>query len=224
VLGNADRGGNELGTPFFLSYGRTREDIPQVAEEYSPDQQVHQFFNDLTVNISQLITLPIGMRHGFMDRTMRGGVNWSGELLHALGTCQILVALLSPKYLSSEWCRKEWNAFEQRNIRALGQGVSPRQGCIIPVKWVPYPENLLPPRISADMIFSPDDQPQRDVPDLYRQHGVFGLKRMGQNTSYGIIVWQLAMDISRVYYGQYVAFKEFKPEDLRDIFGGGGGD
>jgi hypothetical protein len=76
----------------------------------------------------------------------------------------------------------------------------------------------------VDTIFSPENQPDLNVPELYRQHGIFGLKRMGQTASYQIAVWQLAKDISRVYYGQYVAFKEFKPEDLHDIFGGGGGD
>lgn len=221
--GSPDRGGTELGAPFFLSYGRTRKGESQAAAKYFPDQQVKQFYSDLAVNISQLIVPPIGVPLGFMDQTMRSGVDWGEELLHALGTCQVLVALLSQKYLtSSEWCGKEWNAFEKREIHRLNQRTSPRQGCIIPVVWAPYPEESLPSQISADMIFSPGDQPDPGLPDLYQTHGIMGLMRMNQETSYQITVWQLAMDIRDVYYGQYVKFRKFKPTDLRNVFGGGG--
>ncbi|MGH3158827.1 MAG: TIR-like protein FxsC [Streptosporangiaceae bacterium] len=223
MLGNTDRGGTELGAPFFLSYGRTRRGTHHTAAKYYPDQQVEEFFNDLTVDISQLIVPPFHVPLGFMDRTMRSGMNWTRELLYALGTCQVLVALLSPKYLSSEWCGKEWHAFEQRDIHGLGQNTSPRQGCIIPVIWAPYPENALPPQVGADMIFSPDRAPDPKVPDLYQRMGIFGLKRTGLADEYQMTVYELALDIASVYYDQYLRFREFEPGDLRDVLGGGSG-
>jgi TIR domain len=205
------------GSPFFLSYARTTDAILESAPGYDPDQQVERFFRDLYVNISQLIYLPVGVDPGFMDRRMRGGINWTGELLQALGHCQILVPLLSPAYLNSEWCGMEFHAFSQRTPRPHSEDSSAHQDCIIPVIWIPLQRQTLPPQITADIIFSPETP---DVAREYRADGIFGILRQHQETTYDIIVWQLAKYIARVYNSHHLEPRDYKPEDLRNVFEG----
>ena len=125
-----------------------------------------------------------------MDRTMRGGIRWSDELLHALGTCQVLVALVSASYLSSDWCGMEWHAFSMRTVRRLGQVPLPgrvrRPGDL----GARTSEAALPPQISAGMFFMPDSNPEAEVLSQYRKNGIFGLLRMQRQASYQIVVWR----------------------------------
>ena len=86
---------------------------------------------------------------GFMDQEMPGGMQWADELLHAAGTCQVLVALLSAPYLKSEWCGMEWHAFSQRTVTEAGGSAGfPAPGMHYPgaMGAVPLP---LCPRTSA---------------------------------------------------------------------------
>src|ERR1700722_16291108 len=55
---------------------------------------------DLAVNIRHLLSLPGAIPAGFMGQESRGSMYWTDELLHAVGTCQVLVALLSARYLA----------------------------------------------------------------------------------------------------------------------------
>jgi hypothetical protein len=224
-VGHVVPGGLGHGTPFFLSYSRAAEGTSKPGAEFDPDQLVERFFRDLSVNVKELLGPRVGAEPGFMDRNMRGGTQWNEELLRALGTCQILVALLSPGYLGSEWCGMEWDAFAKREVRRSSEIASPHQGCIIPVIWVPVgPETGLPPPIRTGMLFAPESKPEPDVVSQYRENGIFGLLRMRQDISYQIVAWQLAMHIARVYRGQQVEEREFRPEDLRNVFGGGTGE
>lgn len=198
-------------SPFFLSYAHVRGDSAGDADGY-----VKKFFDDLSDNVEVQISLPADVPVGYMDQTMQGGEEWTSELMHALGTCQILVALLSARYLKSEWCSREWRAFAQRTVRKRpGISVLPSQGCIIPVLWAPL-RSPLPGHIKSRQLFSPDREPDSRVPRQYRDNGVFGLMRMGApNNSYEIVAWQLAKRIADIYHGQQVESREFDPADLR---------
>lgn len=194
----AEHGDGAPGPLFFLSYARTVKGPTGVG----PDQHVRQFFHDLTENVGQLVYRGAAVPAGFMDQEMRGGMNWPDELMHAVGTCQVLVALLSPRYLRSEWCRREWDAFLQ--CGAQGQApegtLSSRHRCIVPVLWAPLHEDL-PGHISPTQLFSPDSAPEPATPDRYRGNGVFGLMRMSYlRESYEIVAWQLAMRIADIFH------------------------
>lgn len=206
-------------TPFFLSYARATEGPPGETASHNPDLLVEQFFRDLKENVAELIRLQLGVEAGFMDRTiMRGGVRWTDELLRALGSCQILVALLSARYVQSEWCGMEWYAFTQRNVQRK-RNASPNQGCIIPVIWAPIQNVELPALVKMEQQFSPSSYPDPTVPNQYREDGLFGLLRTRQETPYQIVVWRLAQHISSVYHSQRVAPRTYrKKEELRNIF------
>jgi hypothetical protein len=203
------------GSPFFLSYAGASDRSAAV-------RAVEEFFQDLAENVGQLIYLRPDVPAGFMDRKMRGGMKLTDELIHAMGACQVMVALLSARYLESEWCGKEWHAFSQRTVRRLpGRNAQPRQGCIIPVIWAPLPASL-PSQISAELVFLPSRQPDPDVPDHYQENGIFGMMRGGLRNSYQIVTWQLAKHIAHIYHSQRTEARKFEPGELRNIFRGHG--
>ena len=186
----------DRGPLFFLSYARTVKGPTGVG----PDQHVRQFFHDLTENVGQLVYRGAAVPPGFMDQKMRAGAKWPDELMHAVGTCKVLVALLSPRYLRSEWCRREWDAFAQCAAQPQEERASSWQPCIVPVLWAPLHEDL-PEHISLMQLFSPDSVPEPAAPDRYRENGVFGLMRMSYlRESYEIVAWQLAMRIADIFH------------------------
>ena len=209
----------DIHTPFFVSYAHAHANPGGPGGARSPDQLAEKFYNDLFVEVAQLIHVPRGSDRGFIDVVgLEPGVHWNDELRRALGCCQVLVGLLSMPYLNSEWCGKEWHAFSLRDKdRVAGMETSPHQGCIIPVRWAPLPFD--PPAVVRDeTIFTPQRSPDPDLPELYRQEGIFGLLLMGREDSYHIIVWQLAKRIQKVYYSLRVRHREFGPEELKNVF------
>lgn len=205
----------EEGPPFFLSYAHATEGQTGTAVTAGVGEHVEEFFKDLAVNVRHLIHLPAGVPAGFMDQEMRGGMDWTDELIHAVGTCQVLVALLSAEYLTAPWCRMEWHAFAQRAVRQRpGAKRSPRQGCIIPVIWAPFHENL-PKHMKNTLFFSPDRDPEPRAPEHYKSNGVFGLMRMNRlRDFYEIVAWQLALHIAHIIHSQQTESREFQRADL----------
>jgi hypothetical protein len=209
---------DDYGSPFFLSYAHVTGDPAGPGEALDPDGLVSKFFYDLVGNVVHMIPPRAGVPAGFMDRRMRPGVQWTGELLHAAGTCQILVALLSASYLESKWCRMEWHAFSLREVRrAAGAKVSPRQGCIVPVIWAPIHFEL-PEHIQLTEIFSPTYEPEPQAPGHYERYGVAGLMKMHRlSECYEIVMWQLAMHIAHIYHNQRTEHRKFEVEELRGV-------
>jgi hypothetical protein len=113
---------------------------------------------------------------GFFDiEGLRTGVRWREELADALGTCQVLVALLSTPYLDSEWCGKEWHAFTLREREPLPVAIGfKNQGPIIPIRWAPVPLELPSAVKDGAQFFKPqnvgDQQGAADQPDLAERY------------------------------------------------------
>ena len=223
-----DGGYTGEGSPFFLSYARADDSgladprpanlRPDRNSGRDPDHYVADFFHDLSENVSQLIPLRVGVAPGFMDQEMSGGVIWDDALIHALGTCQILVALLSVRYLQSKWCGKEWHAFKLRQVwPRQGRRQIPQQKNIIPVIWAPLAGEL-PAPISKELIFTPKRSPDPAVPIQYRENGVYGMLKMNQHDSCGVVAWQLAMHIRDIYLSQQAERREFRNEELLNYF------
>lgn len=209
----------ERGTPFFVSYAHAAEARPGE-QEHNPDQHVQTFFYDLSRQVAELIPMRTGIDPGYLDRSVRGGVQWAKELLHALSTCEIMIALISARYITSKWCAMEWYAFQHRRIfRPNGSRSS--QGCIIPVRWAPVEVDVLPSVISATTIFRPPNQRNPDIADLYWENGLFGLLEMEEASAYRVVVWRLAQEIKRVYDSQVLRPSAYRrKEQLHDVFAG----
>jgi len=156
-----------------------------------------------------------------MDRSsIRFGSHWSGELLAALGTCQVFVALLSGPYASCHWCGMEWHGFSQRAVVHKQRGTSAgHQTPIFPVIWAPFPTDLTPLAIRKVQNFSPSGMPGLDLVAKYEKFGVLGLMQMQRRSAYHATVWALAQSIADFYHAHRVEPMSFSEEELRDVFG-----
>jgi hypothetical protein len=199
---------------FFLSYARSDTHDPNTPRR-DRDRHVIKFFNDLSENVAYLVSRSAGSDPGFMDRSIRYGSRWTGQLLEAIGTCKVFVALLSGPYTASEWCGMEWYGFSQRQV--ISKRAMNHQSAIIPVIWAPFPEELVPPEILLIQRFSPVGLPDVNVVAEYEEDGVLGLIKTG-NASYDGVVWRLARSIADFCYTHDVEPLTFQSEELRDAF------
>ena len=198
-------------TPFFLSYAHTGFESDKLAE---------RFYEELCRDLQTLVAPPVGARIGFFDQGgMEPSLRWDEELATALGTCQVLVALLSVPYLRSEWCGREWHAFTMRERESIPNASgSPPLGHIIPVRWSPIPFKL-PAVVDQVDFFTPKATPaEPDLTQEYETEGIFRLLHTGDDKAFGEIVWQLAKAIQQTYYGQRLRPKRFISVDLRNVF------
>jgi hypothetical protein len=202
---------------FFLSYARSPSG-GQAGPARDRDRYVNQFFADLTEDVAQLVSRPTGAEPGFMERSMAGGNFWQAELLHAIGTCQVFIALLSRPYVMSQWCGMEWHAFSRRRVSSKERGA---QGSavtsILPVIWAPFPEEEIPEPIRDTELFSPGGLPDPAAPLRYHDDGIFGLMETA-SPIYNIAVWHLARRVAGLYYSFSVEPSTPRPNDLRDVF------
>ncbi|MET8140678.1 TIR-like protein FxsC [Sphaerisporangium sp. NPDC005288] len=143
--------GDGLGGPFFfLSY---RHIGPTDSGEQ--DGHVVEFYRDLCRHIMQLTDHPDGVPAGFIDRTILGGNRWNADIMHALATCKVFVPLYQPKYFTSEFCGKEWDAFARRVELHRNERYYPFTA-ILPVLWAPVDMNHLPKVASELQVRHPE--------------------------------------------------------------------
>ncbi len=182
-------------TPLFaVSYAH-----PAAPSGFRPSKPVNseilQFFADLSVDMSELAGRDPGNDPGFIDRKLAGGQVWTKELLTAFGTCKVFVALVSPNYVGSAWCGKEWFAFERRTQERLAKPQTRHETAILPVRWVPMDTAKMPSAIRKIQFFSPPDV---EIADAYHDEGLLGLIRTSQDQAYRTTVWRLAQQVMAI--------------------------
>lgn len=200
------------GPLFFLSYAHAS---PQRSRE--ANRHVIKFFNDLSENVSWLVSRAAGEDPGYLDRSMNPGSRWTPELLHALGTCQVFVALVAAPYLTCDWCGMEWCGFAMRQVQRRDDAGATRQTAILPVIWAPYAKDQTPAVIAEVQRFAPDGMLMAGLAARYEEDGVLGLKRFRRD-SYHAIVWELAKAIAGLHQSHWVEPRELRYEELRDVF------
>ncbi len=177
---------------FFLSYVRTQP--VKGDEERDPDAGVMSLFYDLSAHLNQLLDRDAAAPPGAIDRQIVGGKRWSPELAEKVGTCRVFVALASPRYYRSEWCGREWGAFEARQSTAP----LPRDSGMIVVRWIPPAPGQRPPKaMDAVQEFAPLEGREYT---LYREHGLWGLLASGNEDTYRFITYCLARRIADLYH------------------------
>ncbi|WIM93172.1 TIR-like protein FxsC [Actinoplanes oblitus] len=188
---------------FFISYAHRPRRRRRPENEIDP---VEEFYAALSEHIYELVGLRVGAAAGFMDTDMDGGQRWSAELAYAIGHCQVLVPLLSPNYLTSEWCAKEWRAFQRRPHRSI-PGTHPTPGSlpVIPVRWAPVDVSSLPAEMRAVQVFKPAKVPAQ-MAQSYEDEGLYGLLQTGEQgrEAYTTVVWRLAQRIALAYGTHHV--------------------
>jgi len=218
--GGVPAGHDELDplTPlFFLSYAHPGESRgPGPPRE--PSRHVIKFFDDLSETVAELVPRQPGSYPGYLDRSIPDGGHWTHELLEAIGTCQVFVALLSPSYFISPWCSMEWYAFSQRKAERRAGTAPDHETGIIPVIWAPFPHEPVPAVVNEIQRFMPHGLPDPRIAAQYEREGVFGLLHMRQEPSYQAVVWRLAQRIAKRRASHRVDPCTFRQSELRDIF------
>jgi hypothetical protein len=200
-------GGDEVNSPlFFVSYAQSRRG----------QREARRFFDDLSQFVDEMVAWPHTIASGFMDAKMAGGTRWTPELLRALGTCQILVALLSVPYTNSEWCGMEWNAFSQRKV-VNARHASSHQTCIVPILWAPLQDSMIPSPIQAVQRLPQGDLSQADF-QRYQARGLYGLLATGQKATYQRVVWQTALQIRELHSSYLIEPSKLDPTELHNAF------
>jgi FxsC-like protein len=165
---------------FFLSYARSRF---RPDNDSDPDRWVAKLFNDLCLDVSHATGTSVP---GFMDRQIPVGTGWPDHLEDALSKCRVFVALFSPAYFTSEYCGKEWAAFQERAERARS-GTNSLPSPIIPAMWMPMEIDELPSSLQSLQNNSPM------FPQAYAAEGLYGIMKLGRyRESYKETVLRLA--------------------------------
>ncbi|WP_230202991.1 TIR-like protein FxsC [Parafrankia discariae] len=145
---------------FFFSYARA---------DSRDDPLLERFFHDLRAEVRRRVGHPDPGTVGFLDqRSIQPGEAWSTELGAALCRCRTFVAMCSPSFFASEYCRREWGMFEGRLHSAAASG----QACpaaLLPVIWTPLRD---PPEPLARL--------QYDHNELGETYTHFGLRYLMQ--------------------------------------------
>jgi hypothetical protein len=211
------------GSPlFFLSYAHSQVFTRNMGEARERNWRFTQFFRDLSENLAELVSRPTGsdpgyMDLGYMDRSISEGERWNPELLKAIGTCQVFVALLSPVYFGSSWCGLEWHAFSQRRVLSSTQAETSNQTAILPVIWAPVREQDVPAVVKEVQWFYPRDVPTAGITLRYENDGVVGLLQL-DDVAYKSVVWRLAQRIAQIHYSHRVEPGSFQFGELRNVF------
>ena len=145
---------------FFMSYAR--EDKDKFLED---------FYNDLKEEVRLLIPGNIENICFRDTNSIQLGEEWSQELLYALQTCKIFVALCTPTYFTRPWCGKEWQFFSDR-INDYQQNLQEKQSIplIIPIKWIPHANT--PTCVAKHQDF------KENLGDIYEKEGLRYLKKL----------------------------------------------
>ncbi|MDW5328216.1 MULTISPECIES: TIR-like protein FxsC [unclassified Plantactinospora] len=184
---------------FFVSYAVIKPPRRTPGGRREANTNALRLFSELSIHVNALVSRPTGADPGYIDRNMRGGERWTPDLLEAVGTCQVFVALLSPAYLDSEWCAREWNLFASRTV-VRRDGRPSNETCILPVSWTPA-DSCEPPNYVQR--FSPDGTPDEDLVPTYHQEGLYGLLSMKDPAS-DVVLWKLAQRIVELSRSHWV--------------------
>ncbi|WP_406100529.1 TIR-like protein FxsC [Streptomyces canus] len=186
---------------FYLSYAH----LPSV--ETVDDDLELRFFRDLSTEISNLTDLPPSAT-GFIDAEIPAGADWQATMMRALAEAQVLVPLYSPRYFKSEWCGREWGAFNWRMEMESSSGRSPL-AAMVPVIWLPTDSEQLPLAVGniqyGDVAFGSE----------YFREGLLGLLKSGRYHAYWRAVGRIAASV--VEAARVVQLRPCDPSDLADL-------
>jgi internalin A len=109
----------------------------------------------------------------FYDRdSLRVGDKWNREITEALASSAMLLSIVTPRYVRSEWTGKELAFFLEHALE-----LPPDVSNVMPVLWVPPPEGVPEPleRFQMQLTSAPSDYMRVGLRDLVRrdrQHAI----------------------------------------------------
>ncbi len=117
----------------------------------------------------------------FIDRTyIKVGEEWKPELTHGVRTAEVLICLISPRYLDSKWCGRELEVFVRRiqQWKALSDNSGKQTRFIFPIWWEkPRDRESLPKGLQP---YNPSDP---GFPAVYLEKGIRQLLALNKKTA-----------------------------------------
>jgi hypothetical protein len=191
-----------VSTVFFVSH-KTAPDH-EAGEPTEPNAVFVKFCRDLTRDLDQLVPRRAGADAGFIDRELRSGEDWDQEIMTAIGTCQVLVALVSQPFYDSDYCGKEWDAFtRRRTYRRKDRELMREPRCALRILWTPERQQVHPPALAKLQLFRPDPTSHSELGQLYLREGLYGMYR-AEKDAYEATVWRIALEVQRLVTNYWV--------------------
>lgn len=171
---------------FFLSYARGDD-----------SDSIHRFYEDLCADVRDHAGVPRGAEVGFLDvHNIDIGATWNARLARYLAGCHTFVALVSPRYLRSDMCGREWAAFAGRLAQHTAPGGEPPPA-LMPLLWLPPPQL---PAVVEELQYH-----NELLPTAYRDKGLRQMIRLDRyRNEYVELVDNLARQIVRTAEDAYV--------------------
>lgn len=186
---------------FFVSHATVHDHADGPKE---PNTVFSEFVRALNEDLNHMMARRAGANPGFIDRGLRAGSNWEREILRAIGTCQVLVALISEPFSTSAWCGMEWDAFTRRRTwRRSDSSQMEDSPCVLPVLWTVSSEDSYPQRIRKPQWFQPRPTRHSPLDQLYLSEGIYGMYRTDYD-AYRSTVWRIAQEIQRLVSDYWV--------------------
>ncbi|GIF24308.1 FxsC-like protein [Actinoplanes tereljensis] len=182
---------------FFLSYARGDD-----------AETTKRFYQDLCNDVRDHAGLPPGTEVGFLDtHSMEFGTTWSRQLMTDLARAGTFIALISPRYLRSDACGREWTVFADRLAQHANPGGNP-PAALLPLLWIPP---LTLPAIIEELQYK-----HEMLPLAYADKGLRQMIRLGRyHADYVDFIDSLARQIVRVAESGHVPPMPSPPEFQR---------
>ena len=166
----------------FISY-------PHLSNKDDASEQngwVARFHNDLENKLNQAVGHETSI---WRDSRMPIGTQFGKAISNRLGKAKVLVCLISPAYLQSEWCRRELEQFRKSAAQNGGLTVG-EQSRVIVVIQIPAAVNELGLGEGLYSKFYDVIEYRRSALLVYTQHNVPGDQRAA-NISQDVITFRL---------------------------------
>jgi FxsC-like protein len=200
---------------FFMSYAR-------AIDQQHEGELVRRFFIDLKAEVERRVTELSSPAAFFDQENLNLGDAWPQDISEALCNCRTMVAMMSARYFTSEYCGKEWEIFDRRRKSHS----EPPPPAIIPILWVKPAEEGVFPDFATDlmMTFDPNTflEEERVIVKEYVEYGLLRiLKRINPQFNniysniYSNMVEQIAARIINV--GQRFVLQPIKSTSLPSL-------
>ena len=127
----------------FISYAHI--DNEPISKE---DEGWISEFHD---SLKKLLAMKLGEEVGiWRDNKLDGSDIFSDEIIEQLRKAEILISILTPRYINSEWCNKEIKEFYDSAAKSFGIRIG-NKSRILKVLKTPVEREKIPPEISGNL-------------------------------------------------------------------------
>ena len=186
----------------FISYAHI-DNQPLTAEQQGWVTRFH-------ATLAAQLSMRLGSRaHIWRDDKLRGNDVFTDEIVQQFGRTALLVSVLTPRYLASDWCRRELSTFCDLAARSGGLAPGNKARVFKVVKTPVADQGALPPQVRDTKgyeFFTDCDGAPLELDPAYGVRFSEGYFRM-----VGILAWELAQQLKTLQAGPASAANDGAP-------------